>query len=214
MNLEEKRSRLLDYYRRTGIVKSRTVEKAFLKVPREKFVLPEYRNLAYSDEPLPILASQTISAPHMCLIMIEVDVLDLAAGDKVLEVGAGSGYHAALLYEMVQNKVFTIERIPELVEFAKKNLKNAGYTDKVEVILGDGTRGYEPEAPYDKIMVTAAASKIPKPLIEQLKPGGRMAIPVGGPVFSQRLVLVEKSKTGKVSQKNLMGVAFVPLIGD
>lgn len=214
MNLEEKKLRLLDYYKRAGIVKSKRVEEAFLRVPREKFVIPRYRDLAYADEPLPILSSQTISAPHMCLIMIEVDVLDLNVGDKVLEVGAGSGYHAALLAEMVQTRVFTIERIPELVEFAKKNLKNTGYGDRVEVVLGDGTNGYAHEAPYDKIMVTAAAPKVPEALIEQLKPGGRIAIPLGGAIFSQRLVLVKKSKTGDVSQRDLMGVAFVPLIGD
>ena len=194
--------------------------KALEKVPREEFVLPQYRSSAYSDTPLPILEGQTISANHMCAIMIEEDCLDPQLGDRVLEIGAGSGYHAALVAEMVApegcenpGQVWTIEIHKKLVEFARENLERAGYSDRVTVIHGDGSKGYPSEAPYDRIMVTAAAPDLPDPLKEQLKVGGRLVIPVGTPHLWQELILVIKKGDGSLKIKNLGGVAFVPLRG-
>ncbi len=211
--LEGKKRRLADYFLRSGVIKSERVLRAFLKVPREEFVPKEYRDYAYVDQPLPIGYGQTISAPHMCVIMCEA--LDLREGNKVLEVGTGSGYHAALVAEIVGEKghVYTIERIPELAEFARKNLERTGYIKRVTVIVGDGSLGYPEAAPYDRILVTAAAPDVPKPLVEQLKPGGKMVIPVGDLSLFQDLLLVEKKSSGKVKVKNLGGCAFVPLIG-
>jgi len=200
-----------------GVLKSPKVIKAMLTVPREVFVLPQYRRQAYIDTPLPILKGQTISAPHMVALMCELAELDL--GHKVLEVGTGSGYHAAVIAEIVaprdskvKGKVISIERIPELVEYAKKNLEKAGYADRVTVILGDGTLGYPKESPYDRIIVTAAAPSIPKPLIEQLKVGGIMVIPTGNRYY-QRLLVVKKISKEKIEIRESIPCVFVPLVG-
>jgi len=200
-----------------GVLKTPKVIKAMLTVPREEFVLPQHRRQAYIDTPLPILKGQTISAPHMVALMCELADLDI--GHKVLEIGTGSGYHAAVIAEIVapkdsriKGKVISVERIPELVEFAKKNLEKAGYADRVIVILGDGTLGYPKEAPYDRIIVTAAAPSIPKPLIEQLKVGGIMIIPTGDR-FYQRLLVVKKISKDKIEIKEDIPCVFVPLIG-
>jgi protein-L-isoaspartate(D-aspartate) O-methyltransferase len=154
----------------------------------------------------------------MCLIYLEL--LELKEGLKVLEVGGGSGYHAALVAEVVSptgkpptGQVFTIERKPSLVEFAKANLERAGYSDRVTVIEGDGTLGYPAEAPFDRIMVAAAAPDIPPSLIDQLKPEGIMIIPVGRQHFWQELTLVTKDAKGEATKRRKMSVAFVPLIG-
>ncbi|MFQ5892049.1 MAG: protein-L-isoaspartate(D-aspartate) O-methyltransferase [Candidatus Methanofastidiosia archaeon] len=204
-----RKEQLIDYLVRGGYIRSEKVKKAFLKVPRENFVLERYRDVAYIDEPLPIPQGQTISAPSMIALMLEA--LEPERGDKVLEIGAGSGYNAALIAEIVfQENMITVERIPELVEFAKGNLSNSGYS--LKVILGDGTLGHEIEAPYDKIIVTAAAPKIPPPLEKQLKLGGRIAIPVGSHSFFQKFLLGVRTKNG-MKEENLGGCAFVPLIG-
>lgn len=148
------------------------------------------------------------------------DVLELEEGMKVLEVGAGSGYHAALCAELVaptgsksEGYVYTIERIPELTDFALENLKRAGYLDRVTVITGDGSEGYENKAPYDAILVTAAAPQVPKPLVDQLVVGGRLAIPLGSLFMYQELVVIEKLENGKTKKHRYGSVAFVPLIG-
>jgi protein-L-isoaspartate(D-aspartate) O-methyltransferase len=149
------------------------------------------------------------------------EALELEVGNRVLEIGAGSGWHASTIAEIVApdsgkkeewGHVYTLERVPELAEFARRNVERAGYGDRVTVICGDGSLGCLEKAPYDRVLVTAAAPDIPEPLIEQLKNGGILVIPVGGIHFYQTLVRVRK-KDGKVLEENLGGVAFVPLIG-
>ncbi|MFX0068198.1 MAG: protein-L-isoaspartate O-methyltransferase [Promethearchaeota archaeon] len=215
-SLEEKQ-KTIERLKKSGAVSDPEVIKAFLKVPREEFVKADLRNEAYVDTPLPIGHGQTISAIHMVLMMSEI--LDLHIGHKMLEVGAGSGYHAAICAEIVapqdadkKGHVFSIERIPKLAEFAKKNLERAGYGDRVTVIVGDGTCGLQEEAPFDRILVTAAGPRIPEPLIEQLKETGKLVIPIGQLHLWQDLILAEKTSKG-INKKRLCGVAFVPLRG-
>lgn len=143
------------------------------------------------------------------------EALELKPGLCVLEVGAGSGYHAATIAEQVSpnGQVYTIELVMELVEFARKNLERAGYSDQVTLVQGDGSLGYKDRAPYDRILVTAAAPRVPDPLTEQLAIGGILVVPVGGRFFPQELFKIQKHSTGSVSRSSLGGVAFVPLIG-
>ena len=211
MNLDELWRRTVENLVREGIIRSEAVRRAFLKFPRYLFVEERYRKYAHLDEPLPIPAGQTISAPHMVAIMLEL--AELKPGMNVLEIGTGSGWNAALMAELVKRDVYTIERIPELVEFAKRNLERAG-VENVHVILGDGSKGFPPKAPYDRIIVTAGAPDIPKPLVEQLKPGGKLIIPVGSYHLWQNLLEVIKREDGSIEVKNHGGVAFVPLIGE
>ena len=144
------------------------------------------------------------------------EALELKPGMKVLEVGGGSGYHAATIAEQIQpnGHVYTIELLPELVQTARKNLERADYANIVTIVQGDGSLGYADRAPYDRILVTAAAPKIPKALIDQLLPDGILVIPVGGRWFPQDLIKVKKDKQGKEHKQSLGGVAFVPLIGE
>jgi protein-L-isoaspartate(D-aspartate) O-methyltransferase len=179
------------------------------KVPRHEFVLPTRQHQAYENRPLPIGYGQTISQPYIVAIM--TDLLQLEPGDKVLEIGTGSGYQAAVAAELAK-KVYSIEIIERLGRKAKKRLKQLGY-DNVKVRLGDGYYGWKEHAPYDAIIVTAAASHIPPPLVRQLKRGGRMIIPVGSRFATQQLVLVEKDDKGELRTRQLMPVTFVPLTG-
>jgi protein-L-isoaspartate(D-aspartate) O-methyltransferase len=185
------------------------VRKVMATVPRHEFVPARLRSFAYDDRPLPIGHGQTISQPFIVALMTHL--LDVNENDVVLEIGTGSGYQAAILAPLVR-KVYTIEIIKELGEQARKRLKRLKY-DNVEVRVGDGYYGWEEHAPFDGIIVTAAASHIPPPLIKQLKLGGRMVIPVGSPFMTQQLMLVEKQKDGKVKNRQLLPVAFVPLTG-
>ncbi|UCC18390.1 MAG: protein-L-isoaspartate(D-aspartate) O-methyltransferase [Promethearchaeota archaeon] len=218
MNFEEKRKRLVESLKDRGILTEQDVINAMLVVPRHKFVPLDAESSAYIDSPLSIGLGQTISAPHMNAMMCEY--LKLREGDKVLEIGTGSGYHAALCAEMVAPKksenpghVYTIERHEGLVENARRSLKETGYEDRVTVIHGDGTLGYPKEAPYDKILVTAASpSKIPIPLRTQLKEGGILCIPAGSKNFGQNLYIIKK-KGNDFKTKRITGVRFVPLIG-
>ncbi len=173
---EELRKRLVKELE-FNILEEKVLE-AMLRVPRHKFVPKYEQRAAYIDTPLDIGHGQTISAPHMVAIMCEL--LELSEGQKVLEIGSGSGYHAAVMGELVgkSGHVYTVERIESLVNFAKDNLKEAGY-DNITVLLEDGSMGYSQYAPYDRIVVTCAAPYIPEPLLEQLKPGGILVIPVG-----------------------------------
>ncbi len=191
-----------------GYIKSRRVKDAFLKVDRANFVPEEHRSHAYFDDPIPIGHAQTISAPSMVAVMLEL--LDVFEGAKVLEVGTGSGYNACLM-GCLGAEVYSIERIPELRNLAKKNMENCPCKDNVHLLLGDGSTGYEEEAPYDRIIVTCGAPDIPEPLKEQLKCGGIMVIPVGG-TFFQELYVLRKERHGW--RKRVWGdVAFVPLVG-
>jgi len=177
------------------------------KVPRHEFVLPEYLGEAYADHPLPIGFGQTISQPYIVALMTQL--LQLKRGEKVLEIGTGSGYQAAVLAE-ITDQVYTVEIIPQLVERAAARLKVLGYT-QVQVKQADGYFGWEEFAPYDAIIVTAAPDHIPQPLLQQLKDGGRLVIPVGPPGNVQTLWQIEK-RGGQVISRNITGVVFVPLV--
>jgi len=184
------------------------VLQAMLKAPRHAFVPPNYVALAYHDGPVPIGHGQTISQPYIVALMTQA--LELKPGMKVLEIGTGSGYQAAILAEITP-EVFTIEIIKPLYEAAADRLKKLGYSS-IRVLLGDGYHGWKEFAPFDRIIVTCAALHIPPPLFDQLKPGGKMVIPVGGTFETQRLLLVTKDESGGRSSKALEMVRFVPLI--
>lgn len=177
-------------------------------VRREAFVPPGESALAYVNAPLPIGSGQTISQPFIVAIMTEL--LDLDPNDVVLEIGTGSGYQAAILAELVR-EVYTVEVIPELANSARQALAAEGYGN-IEVRCGDGALGWPEHAPYDAIIVTAAAAEIPSKLVKQLAPGGRMIIPVGAGVDNQLLILIEKDIAGHVKHRDIMDVAFVPLV--
>jgi protein-L-isoaspartate(D-aspartate) O-methyltransferase len=183
---------------------------AFLTVPREAFVEPGYAHLAYGDHPLPIAAGQTISQPYIVALMIEAAAIQ--RGDIVIEVGAGSGYAAAVTSRIVA-RVIAIERQHDLVVAARERLAGLGY-DNVEIVEGDGTTGWPGGAPYDAILAAASGSHVPQPLLDQLAPGGRIVMPIGGSGSVQQLVKVTKRADGSVSHENLGGVRFVPLIGE
>ena len=210
MSTEEKRKYLVNLLKREGRIRTAAVEQAFLAVPRENFVPVKLRNLAYHDTPLSIGGGQTISAPHMVAIMVEG--LDIQKGQTILEIGAGSGYHAAIVAHLLGSTghVYTVERLSTLAEMAKENLKEIGI-DNVAVEIGDGSKGLPRHAPYDRIYVTCAAPDVPQPLIDQLKDPGKLMIPVGRGL--SELVLLEKNK-GELMKRHLGGCAFVPMSGD
>lgn len=180
------------------------------RTPRHEFVPEALRGLAYVNRPLPIGYGQTISQPYVVAWM--TDALALKPGDRVLEVGTGSGYQAAVLAGLV-DQVFTIEIIRDLGEVAKARLARLGY-GSVTVRTGDGYFGWLDQAPFDAIIVTAATTHVPPPLVRQLKPGGRMIIPVGHQFEVQYLTLVDKASDGRISLRQTLPVAFVPLTGD
>jgi protein-L-isoaspartate(D-aspartate) O-methyltransferase len=188
----------------------KSVMKAMATVPRHKFVPRRLRHAAYENRPLPIGYGQTISQPYIVALM--TDLLDVDGDDIVLEVGTGSGYQAAILAQLVK-KIYTIEIIKELGEQAKGRLANLEYQN-IAVHIGDGYYGLEQLGPFDGIIVTAAANHVPPPLIKQLRPGGKMVIPVGGAFMTQQLLLLEKRNDGKILTKQVLPVIFVPLTGD
>jgi protein-L-isoaspartate(D-aspartate) O-methyltransferase len=183
------------------------VMRAMGKVPRHRFVLLGEQSFAYDNRPLPIGEGQTISQPYIVALMTEL--LDLKRSDKVLEVGTGSGYQAAVLAELVA-KVYSIEIVEPLGKRAAQVLEELGYRN-VEVRIGDGYGGWPAAAPFDAIIVTAAPAQVPQPLIDQLKPGGRMVIPVGGSFETQELLLVQKEADGRTTTRRTLPVRFVPL---
>jgi len=215
----QKRNELIEGLKRMGYINKKSVIDAMLNVPRELFLPEDKKKMAYIDTPLRIGYGQTISAPHMNAMMCEC--LDITEGDKLLEIGTGSGYHAALCaYITAPQKsknpghVYTIERIEELANSARKNIQRAGFEKKIDVIYSDGTLGYEQESPYDKILVTAAAKiPIPQPLKDQLKVGGKMCIPAGSKNYAQDLYIYTKIKEDKFKVDKVCSVRFVPLLG-
>lgn len=200
---------LLVLLKKDGHLKTKAVIAAFEKVPREEFVPKDLRRETYANEPLPIGEGQTISQPLTIADMTEA--LEIKKGQKVLEVGTGSGYQAAIIAEIVglKGKVYTIERIHSLAERARKILKKLGYKN-VQVFEGDGSLGFSRFAPYDRIIVTASSPYVPEPLKEQLKVGGKIIIPVGG--FIQKMILLTKTRRG-LEERSLGFYAFVPLRG-
>jgi protein-L-isoaspartate(D-aspartate) O-methyltransferase len=197
---------------RTGDIRSEAVRQAFLRVPREAFVPPEVRGVAYEDTPLPIGGGQTISAPSMIAIMLEE--AGLQPGERILEVGTGSGYHAALLACLVGAvNVVTIERIQGLARLGRENLMRAGFAE-VTVVTGDGSLGYPTRAPYDCIMATAGAPRLPSAWATQLTPRGRILAPIGSSRYSQELLIAHRRADGGLDVRRGTPCAFVPLIGE
>ena len=204
--LAQRRTMVESQLRARGIRDERVLA-AMFHVPRHEFVSAEYRDQVYEDHPIPIGEGQTLSQPYIVAIMLEA--LALIPPDRVLEVGTGSGYQTALLAEIVR-EVYSVERHESLARTARSTLSRLGYAN-VSVTLGDGSQGLPERAPFDAIVVSAAAPQIPRPLFEQLREGGRMAIPVG-PAHAQELLLARK-QTGQSVISNLEGCRFVPLIG-
>ncbi|MFC1802786.1 protein-L-isoaspartate O-methyltransferase [Thermoproteota archaeon] len=210
----EQRQDMVSRYKRAGYIQSKPVENAIMAVPREKFMEPTLKEYAYYDRPFPIPGDgrQTISAPYMYPVTYEP--LNIQPGQKILEIGAGSGYGAAMAQELVgpEGIVVAVEINPDTFRFAKENLKKAGYEDVI-LVLGDGTLGYLQEAPYDAVSITASTPDIPPPILEQLAENGRIIAPVGGYTdYGQDLILIEKID-GQVSKQSLMKVVYVPLLG-
>lgn len=183
----------------------------FKDIPREKFVLKKHKNEAYADMALPILMGQTISQPTTIMIML--NALEIQKGDKILEIGTGSGYQTAFLSQLVgkEGQVISIEIIPELYDFAKKNLKKVKLTRNMRLINTDGSKGYEKFAPYDKIVITAASPRINPLLIEQLSRYGKIVMPVGH-IYEQKLIKITKDR--ELVTENLGDFLFVPLRGE
>lgn len=188
-------------------ITNRKVLEVMSSVPRHEFVPESYRNFAYRDEPLPIGYGQTISQPSLVAFM--TDKLDLKATDRVLEIGTGSGYQAAILSQLVSH-VYTIEIVEPLARRAMADLKRLGY-DNVTVLIGDGYKGWPEYAPFDAVIVTCAPDHVPQPLIDQLRDGGRMVIPVGEP-GNQSLYLLQK-RGGAIERHSILAVRFVPMTG-
>ncbi|MBC7320168.1 protein-L-isoaspartate(D-aspartate) O-methyltransferase [bacterium] len=204
--LKEARERMVELIRSRGIKDERVIS-AMLKVPRHLFVDKSQWKSAYDDRPLPIGYGQTISQPYIVALMTES--LGIKKGEKVLEIGTGSGYQAAILAELT-DKVYSVEIIEELGKRADRVLKSLGY--KVRIKIDDGYNGWEEYAPFDAIIVTCAPDHVPPPLIQQLKVGGRMVIPVGPTGLYQTLWLIKKETEEKLIYKNLGDVLFVPLV--
>ncbi len=204
----ERRARMVETQIVARGVRDARVLAAMRDVPRHLFVDPGQRAHAYDDRPLPIAGNQTISQPYIVALMTEL--LDLQAGERVLEIGTGSGYQSAVLSRLAKD-VYSIEIVPELAREADVRLKKLGFGN-VTVREGDGYRGWPEHAPFDGIIVTAAPPRIPEPLLDQLAPGGRMVIPVGD--FFQELKVFRKDKNGKVTENDILPVRFVPMTGE
>jgi protein-L-isoaspartate(D-aspartate) O-methyltransferase len=189
-------------------IRDENVLAAMLAVPRHLFVHPKDLSRAYGDFPLPIGHGQTISQPYVVALM--TDLLEVTSAQKVLEVGTGSGYQAAILSFLVKN-VYSVEIIRALGQQASARMKRLDYNN-VHLKIADGYYGWQEHAPFDRIIVTAAATLVPPPLLKQLRPGGKMCIPIGSQYKVQQLTLIEKSETGRITMKKILPVRFVPLI--
>lgn len=205
-----KNRKLIWALKKKGYLKSKELEQALVDLPREKFVPANVRQFAYQDIPLSIGKKQTISQPTTVVIMTEA--LDVQKTDKILEIGTGSGWQGAILSKLTKKNVYSIERIPELVRRAKSNIQQFREIKNLKILEGDGSKGLKKYAPYDKIIVTAAAPEIPKVLIDQLKIGGKMVIPVGDYYSQEMFVITKKTKT-KTIKKRIGYFRFVPLMG-
>ena len=181
---------------------------AMRRVPRDRFVPPDLKDNAFDNGPLPIGHGQTISQPYIVALM--TDMLELQPDDVVLEIGTGCGYQAAVLAELAR-QVYSVEFVEALANEASRRLADLNYTN-ISIHVGNGYEGWPEHAPYDAVIVTAAATHIPEALVDQLKPGGRMAIPVGLPWSPQELMLLTRDDQGEIHSKNVLGVAFVPLV--
>jgi len=201
--------RSTSHYLKQSSLDTRVLE-AMAIVPRHEFVPPQVIDKAYQNRPLPIGHGQTISQPYIVAIM--TDLLDIEPGQRILEIGTGSGYQAAVLAE-IGARVWSIEIIQALGQQAKARLRRLAY-DKVEVRLGDGYYGWPENAPFDAIIVTAAANHVPPPLLQQLRPGGKMIIPVGSRFSTQQLVLITRSENDEFITRHVLPVRFVPLTGE
>lgn len=210
----DEREKMVNRLSESGYIKTKKVRKAMEAVPREEFIPASNRPYAYLDQPLPIGEGQTISAPHMVAMICEI--LELEEGMKILEIGTGFGYNAAVVAQIVGKKghVYSIERINSLAETAKDNFQRTGLGENITVVVGDGTNGYPEEAPFDRIYGTASAPALPEPLRDQLKIGGIMLIPVGEQHYFQDLVYIKRESEDKYERKSIGGVAFVPMIGE
>ena len=206
-NLEQQKQHLFRYWKNSRLITSDPVLKAFLAVPRALFVDHSYRDQSYADHPLPIGCEQTISQPTTVMLMLQL--LELLPGKRVLEIGTGSGYNAALLAE-ISGLVFTVERHKQLVKIAQENLKQAGYEDVIEV-YGDGKQGYASEGPYDRIMVTAAAHQVPQKLKDQLSIGGLLVAPIGA-TYRCEMLTVRKISSDNFQTSDHGLFSFVPLV--
>ena len=207
MDFDFERHQMVEAQLRRRGIRDENVLEGMSRIPRHLFVPPDSMERAYGDYPLSIGGDQTISQPYMVALMTEA--LAVNSESKVLELGTGSGYQAAVLSLLVR-VVFTIERLAPLAEQAEEKLHKLGYTN-IRVVVGDGTSGLEEEAPFDGIIVTAAAPDIPEPLVDQLADGGRLVIPVGSRSSQKLVALVKKGK--KVTTEDLTGCVFVPLVG-
>jgi len=219
-DFSRQRQAAVDALKAEGILRSPSVIRAMLTVPREEFLPNDVKHYAYADTPLPIGYGQTTSALHMTAIFCEYG--ELKVGQKVLEVGAGCGYMSCVYAEVVApsdlprekwGHVWTVEIVEELAEAARENLVKAGYSDRVTAVHGDGSIGLKENSPYDVIIVTSAAPDVPEELVEQLNPNGILLIPVGGIHFYQELLRIRRNQDGTTSRQSLGGVAFVPMRG-
>ncbi|NNF84107.1 MAG: protein-L-isoaspartate(D-aspartate) O-methyltransferase [Deltaproteobacteria bacterium] len=206
--LEKRMAMVRDQIEKEGVSDPRVLA-AMREVPRHLLVPLQYRRKAYEPRPLPIGAGQTISQPYVVAFMTEI--LRLKPGDRVLEVGTGSGYQAAVAAK-IAGEVYTVEIFPSLADRARRDLASLGLRN-ITVRQGDGYYGWKEKAPFDAIIVTCAGGHIPPPLVRQLRKGGRMIMPVGGPFMTQNLVFLEKGIDGALSQRNVLPVVFVRLLG-